>query len=88
MFACQLVNLPVTGLSTQAAAQSEAPVEAPVSLLLKRFVSLQGKRPKGRKTLGEKEAEFLDALRVRASSQLHSAKSALVAASGGPELKR
>ena len=47
-------------------------------LLLTRFVILQGKRPKGRKTLGEKESEFLDALRVSASSQLHSVKSAIL----------
>ena len=35
-----------------------------------RTLFMQGKRPKGRKTLGEKEAEFLDALRVCSASQL------------------
>jgi len=29
---------------------------------------VQGKRPKGRRTLGEKEQDFLDALRVRQRS--------------------
>ena len=78
---CSLASLSTLlaeAFSIQAPAQSDEAVMATVSLLQKRFVSLQGKRPKGRKTLGEKEAEFLDALRVSASSQLHSVKSAVL----------